>query len=47
MRKGLYILVLLVGMVSCRQGIVSDDPTLTLQFSHDTVLFDKIGRAHV
>ena len=42
MRKGLYILVLLVGMVSCRQGIVSDDPTLTLQFSHDTVLFDTV-----
>lgn len=42
MRKGLYILILLLGMISCRQGIVSDDPILKLQFSHDTVLFDTI-----
>ena len=42
MRKGFYILILLFGMLSCRQGIVSDDPTLKLQFSHDTVLFDTV-----
>ena len=42
MRRGLYILILLLGMISCRQGIVSDDPILKLQFSHDTVLFDTI-----
>lgn len=42
MRKGLYILIVLLGMISCRQGIVSEDPTLKLQFSHDTVLFDTV-----
>ena len=42
MRKGIYILFLLLGMVACRQDIVSDDPTLKLQFSHDTVLFDTV-----
>lgn len=42
MRKEIYILFLLLGMVACRQDIVSDDPTLKLQFSHDTVLFDTV-----
>ena len=42
MRKGFYILILLIGLISCRQGVVSDDPTLKLQFSHDTVLFDTV-----
>lgn len=42
MRKEIYILFLLFGMVACRQDIVSDDPTLKLQFSHDTVLFDTV-----
>ena len=42
MRKGLYILCLLLAMVACRQNIVSDDPTLRLTFSHDTVLFDTV-----
>ena len=43
MRKGLYILLLLlIGLVSCQQEIVSNDPSLKLQFSHDTVLFDTV-----
>ena len=42
MRKSFYILFLLLGMVACRQGIVSDDPTLKLQFSHDSVQFDTV-----
>jgi hypothetical protein len=33
---------LAVGLVACQQGIVSDDPTLRLAFSHDTVLFDTV-----
>lgn len=42
MRKDIYILFLLLGMVACRQDIVSDDPTLRLEFSQDTVLFDTV-----
>lgn len=42
MRKGIYILFLLLGMVACRQDIVSEDPTLRLEFSQDTVLFDTV-----
>ena len=42
MRKGIYILLLLLGLVSCRETIVSDDPTLKLRFSHDVVLFDTV-----
>ena len=38
-KKKLFVLL---GMVACRQDIVSDDPTLKLQFSHDTVLFDTV-----
>ena len=43
MRKGCYILLLLLmGLVACQQEIVSNDPSLKLQFSHDTVLFDTV-----
>lgn len=42
MRKEIYILFLLLGMVACRQDIVSEDPTLRLEFSQDTVLFDTV-----
>lgn len=42
MRKGLYILMLIVGMIACQHNIVSTDPTLKLAFSHDTVSFDTV-----
>ena len=42
MRKGLYIILLAIGMISCQQNIVSNDPTLKLRFSHDTVMFDTV-----
>lgn len=42
MRKGFYILLLLLGMLSCREGVVSNDPTLKLRFSHDSLLFDTV-----
>ena len=42
MHKGIHILLLLLGLVSCRETIVSDDPTLKLRFSHDVVLFDTV-----
>ena len=42
MRKGFYILLLLFGLISCREGIISSDPTLKLRFSHDTLLFDTV-----
>ena len=45
MRNGLYILLLLLGMISCRQDMVSRDPTLKLVFSHDTLLFDTVFTA--
>ena len=33
---------MMMGMVACQQNIVSDDPLLQLDFSHDTVLFDTV-----
>lgn len=42
MRKGFYILLLLFGLISCREGIISSDPALKLRFSHDTLLFDTV-----
>lgn len=34
--------MLLLGMISCQQDIISNDPNMRLYFSHDTVLFDTI-----
>ena len=42
MKKWLPILCVIVGMVACQQDIASDDPSLRLEFSHDTVLFDTV-----
>ena len=42
MKKWLPILCMMMGMVACQQDIVSDDPLLKLDFSHDTVLFDTV-----
>lgn len=42
MKKWLPILCMMMGMVACQQNIVSDDPLLQLDFSHDTVLFDTV-----
>lgn len=42
MKKCLLILCVLLGLASCKQEIVSDDPSLRLAFSHDTVLFDTV-----
>lgn len=42
MNKWFAIVCLAVGLVACQQGIVSDDPTLRLVFSHDTVMFDTV-----
>ena len=42
MKKWLPILCMMMGMVACQQNIVSDDPMLQLDFSHDTVLFDTV-----
>lgn len=36
------ILLLVLGLVSCRQDIVSDDPSMCLRFSHDHLLFDTV-----
>lgn len=42
MKRIVYIVLLALGMVACQQDIVSDDPTLQLSFSHDSVLFDTV-----
>ena len=42
MKKWLPILCMMMGMVACQQDIVSGDPLLKLDFSHDTVLFDTV-----
>ena len=42
MKKGLYILLLAIGMISCQPDIVSNDAALQLTFSHDTLLFDTV-----
>ena len=34
--------VLSLGLASCRSDIVSDNPTLRLAFSHDSLLFDTV-----
>ena len=39
----IYIVLLLLCITtSCKQDIISSDPTLTLCFSHDSVLFDTV-----
>lgn len=42
MKKGLYILLLAIGLASCQHDIVSNDAALQLTFSHDTLLFDTV-----
>lgn len=42
MNKWLVILFLSICLAACKQGIVSGDPTLKLEFSHDTLLFDTV-----
>ena len=42
MSKWLVILFLSICLAACKQDIVSGDPTLKLEFSHDTLLFDTV-----
>ncbi len=42
MRRIFPILLLVLGLVSCKQNIVSDDPSMRLAFSHDSILFDTV-----
>ena len=42
MNKWLVILSLSICLAACKQDIVSGDPTLKLEFSHDTLLFDTV-----
>ena len=42
MKKWFIILLSLISLISCRQDILSNAPTLMLSFSHDTVLFDTV-----
>ena len=36
------VLSILLSMISCTEEIISDDPTLRLSFSHDSVCFDTV-----
>ncbi len=42
MNKCLTILLLSICFVACRESIVSSDPNMQLDFSHDTLLFDTV-----
>lgn len=42
MKKLLYIVLCLMAMVSCAEYNVSDDPSLRLSFSQDTLSFDTV-----
>lgn len=42
MKRFLYILSILTLLVGCRDMTVSDDPTLSLSFSKDTLSFDTV-----
>ena len=42
MNKWLVILFLSICLAACKQDIVSGDPTIKLEFSHDTLLFDTV-----
>lgn len=45
MRKCLFIVLCIAALVGCREYHVSDDPTLRLAFSADTLLFDTVFTA--
>ena len=38
----LFSILLCIGLASCQEDIVSDNPTLRLSFSHDSLLFDTV-----
>lgn len=40
--KKWFPILLIIGLISCKQDIISSDPTMRLQFSHDTLLFDTV-----
>lgn len=42
MRKWCYILFCVFGLLSCREYTISDDPSLRLTFSEDTLRFDTV-----
>ena len=42
MRKGLFILLCLCALVSCREERITDDPSAKLSFSVDTLCFDTV-----
>ena len=45
MRKYLYLILCACALVSCREYHVSDDPTMKIAFSQDTVCFDTVFTA--
>ncbi len=42
MKRIFYIFAILCLLTSCHEGIISDDPTLRLTFSRDTLQFDTV-----
>lgn len=40
--KGVVLLLAMLQLFACQENTISDDPTLQLAFSHDTMLFDTV-----
>lgn len=43
--KGVVLLLAMLQLFACQENTISDDPTLQLAFSHDTMLFDTVFTA--
>jgi hypothetical protein len=43
--KGVVLLMAMLQLFACQENTISDDPTLQLAFSHDTMLFDTVFTA--
>ena len=42
LKQYILLLFLPLAIISCQEDILSDDPTLRLTFSHDSLLFDTV-----
>ena len=42
LRSVFVVVFLLLGLSACQQDVLSDDPSLRISFSHDTLMFDTV-----
>lgn len=42
LRSVFVVVFLLLGLSACQQDVLSDDPSLCISFSHDTLMFDTV-----